>query len=132
MAENEWNGDDRRDSRRRFLTDRRASARRHRFMWSVFFPIVAGIIGTGVVSWGAYVTHVTYSISANYEQSFEKYIEDNNGHIADVHMKVNEMQDDYNQKILELRHDLNASFKEMRDAQNAIYNFLIQHDKNGR
>ena len=70
----DWEGDERRESKRRDNSDRRILERRKRYWSSLILPILVGVIATAIVSWGAYVTHVTYGISARYEESFVKHV----------------------------------------------------------
>lgn len=105
--------------------DRRTLERRKRYWWSVVFPIVIGIIGTAIISWGAYVTHTTYGISAKYEQTFVTHIRDQLQKDADTNHKLEITKLEYNKELDELRKDMNEGFSEMRRAQTDIYNLII-------
>jgi hypothetical protein len=130
-SEEDWEGDERREAKRRYTMDRRTMERRKRYLFTVVLPTVLGVLGAGVVSWGAYVTHSTYSISAKYEETFVDHIDSQviadrqqNKHISDIVV-------DYNLRIGELHDDMNDGFKEIRDTQNNIYNLLLQRGIGG-
>jgi hypothetical protein len=130
-SEEDWEGDERREAKRRYTMDRRTMERRKRYLVTVVLPTVLGVLGAGVVSWGAYVTHSTYSISAKYEETFVDHIDSQviadrqqNKHISDIVV-------DYNLRIGELHDDMNDGFKEIRDTQNNIYNLLLQRGIGG-
>ena len=124
--ENEdWEGLERREGKRRYVVDRRLVEKRKKYWWTLALPTIIGIVGAAIISWGAYVTHTTYAISAKYEQTFDRHVgrqlqlEATNDHRFEL------MQMDYNNKMLGLRQDMNTGFKEMRDSQTDIYNLLI-------
>ena len=90
------------------------------------------MLGGGVISWGAYVTHTTYGISARYEETFTTHIEDQNRNEKINDYRFENMQRDYNTKIIRLHDDMNDGFKEMRSSNKDIYNLLIKRDKKYR
>jgi len=126
----EWKGDERREAKRRYIIDRRTMERRKKYLFSVVLPTLLGIFGAGIVSWGAYVTHATYSISAKYEETFVDYIDDQA--IANKAQKnrIDNIVIDYNERISQLHNDMNDGFKDIRDAlrdtQTNIYNLLLR------
>ena len=126
--EKEWEGEERRESKRRYTVDRRTLEKRKKYLSSVLVPTIIGLLGAGIISWGAYVTHTTYGISAKYEETFITHIKDQD--IKDVvnDHKFENMQRDYNTKIIQLHDDMNDGFKEMRSSQKDIYNLLIKQD----
>ena len=120
--------DERRRAKRRYKTDRRIIERRKKYWWMIIFPILIGVCATALISWGAYITHVTYTISANYETNFVAHIESRAKKDATIEAKVEMMRSDYTQKMGSLREDMNEGMKEIRDTNLAIYNLLLQHE----
>jgi hypothetical protein len=120
-----WNGEERREVKRRHAVDRRLQERKKRYLWSIIFPVTIGIIGTAILSWGAYVTHVTYGISASYEETFKGHIQGQLVKEAEIAHKFELNKLEYTDKLTELRRDMNLGFKEMRNTQKNIYNLLI-------
>ena len=130
-SERDWEGAERREAKRRYTLDRRIMERRKRYLFSVVLPTVLGILGAGIVSWGAYVTHSTYSISAKYEETFVDHIDDQAVHDKLQRARIDGIVVDYNTRISELHDDVNDGFKEIRDTQNNIYNLLLQRGLGG-
>jgi len=124
-----WAGLERREVRRRYIPDRRAAERRKRYWWSVVFPIILGACLTAVISWGAYVTHVTYSISANYEKTFVHHIEAQADKNALVEHKLELIKKDYTGGINAIRKDMTTGFSEIRNIQNAMYRLLLVRER---
>lgn len=127
----DWEGDERREAKRRYTIDRRIIERRKKTLFALILPTILGILGAGIVSWGAYVTHATYSISAKYEETFVDHIDDQVITGAAQEARINDIVVDYNRKIVRLHDDMNDGFKEMRDIQNNIYNLLLQRGVSG-
>jgi len=138
-----WEGIDRRASRRRYLADRRAREKRKKYWWSVIFPIIVSICCGALISWGAYVTHVTYTISANYETSFLKFIEERAQKDASVEHEIEMLKTDYTNKlgllrsdmtsqINEIRLDMKAGMKEIRETNVRIYDLLLRVQRDNR
>jgi hypothetical protein len=130
----DWRGDERREAKRRDLIDRRGPERRKKYWWSMVLPTLIGIMGAAVISWGAYVTHTTYGISAKYESQFDQHIGRELQVEATNNHKLELMQMEYNDKMLILRKDMlilrkdmNEGFKEMRASQLDIYNLLLEN-----
>ena len=128
-GDGDWEGSERREGKRRYVIDRRLAEKRKKYWWSLALPTIIGIVGAAIISWGAYVTHTTYGISAKYEQSFDKHVgrqlqlEATNDHRFEL------MQMDYNSKMAGLREDMNNGFSEMRNSQTDIYNLLINKQR---
>jgi hypothetical protein len=121
--------EDRRKAKRRHLIDRRMIERRRKYWWSVIFPIIVGVCVTALISWGAYVTHVTYRISANYEMSFVRHIEDRAKKDLAFDHKIEMLRSDYTVKLGNLRTDLNKGLTEIRETNLKIYELLLQQGK---
>jgi hypothetical protein len=130
MEREEWEGEERRQIKRRYTVDRRTLEKRKKYLSSVLIPTFIGLLGAGIISWGAYVTHTTYGISAKYEETFISHIENQNTTDIINDRKFESIQKDYNGKILQLHIDMNDGFKEMRSTQRDIYDFLIKQDNN--
>jgi hypothetical protein len=121
----DWEGAERREVKRRYAQERRVTERRRKYIFSILLPIFIGLLGTGVISWGAYVTHTTYGISAKYEETFITHIDDQVVRDTVNDYKFESIQKDYNTKIMQLHNDMNDGFKEMRESNKDIYNLLI-------
>lgn len=119
---------ERRRIHRRNRADRRLAERRKKYWWSVIFPIIIGVCVTALISWGAYVTHVTYTISANYETSFVRHVNNQVKKDAALELKIEMLRTDYTHKMNSMRADMNSGLKEIREANNRIYNLLIGRD----
>lgn len=132
MENNGWEGDNRREVKRRLDVDRRSQERRRRYWWTVLFPIIIGIIGTAVLSWGAYVTHTTYGISAKYEQTFVSHIRDQIQKDADTNHKLEITKIEQGQELDQLRKDMNEGFSDLRKSQQDIYNLIINQQSGNR
>jgi hypothetical protein len=128
MEKEEWEGEERRQTKRRYTVDRRTLEKRKKYLSSVLVPTIIGLLGAGIISWGAYVTHTTYGISAKYEETFISHIENQDTKEIINDRKFESIQKDYNGKILQLHTDMNDGFKEMRSTQKDIYNLLIKQD----
>ena len=125
----EWTGSERREAKRRYTTDRRELERKKKFWTSLILPVVIGIGVTSVITWGAYVTHVTYGISAKYEQTFVKHLESQDTDAIKDDIRMDSIVLDYNGKILELSRDVKEGFDELRDDNRTIYNLLVTHER---
>jgi hypothetical protein len=117
----EWQGEERREARRRYTIDRRTFERRKKYWSSLLMPIIVGLIATSIVTWGAYVTHVTYGISAKYEETFVRHVAEQLKKDAEVDRRLNMIRSDYSNQMDRLRDDMNAGFKDLRDFQHDIY-----------
>jgi len=122
----DWGGEERRESKRRYTIDRRILERRKKYWSNLLLPVLAGIIVTGIISWGAYVTHITYGISAKYEESFVKHIKDQLKKDALTDHKLELIQAEHNRQMNRLRDDMNIGFKEIRVFQRDIYSILVK------
>lgn len=122
----EWEGEERRETRRRYTIDRRILERRKRYWSSLLLPVFVGIVVTAIVSWGAYVTHVTYGISAKYEESFVKHVREQLKKEAHNEHRLEMIQTEHNSQMARLRDDMNTGFKEIRAFQHDIYNLLAK------
>jgi hypothetical protein len=129
MEDHGWEGDNRREIKRRFDIDRRSQERRKRYWWTVLFPLIIGIIGTAVLSWGAYVTHTTYGISAKYEQTFVSHIRNQIQKDADTDHKLEITKIEHARELDKIRKDMKDGFSEMRKSQDAIYNLIISQQR---
>lgn len=129
MENNGWDGGNRRETKRRFDVDRRSSERKKRYWWGVVFPILIGIVGTAILTWGTYITHTTYGISAKYEESFVKHLENQATKSIKDDIRVDSIVLDYNTKILRLHDDMNQGFNELRKSNSTIYNLLLRHEE---
>ena len=123
---NDWLGEERRESRRRYTIDRRELERRKKYWSSLIFPVIIGIVATAIVSWGAFVTHVTYGISAKYEESFVKHVNDQLKKDAYNEHRLELIKAEHNAQMSRLREDMNTGFKEIRAFQHDIYNLLAK------
>lgn len=121
----DWDGVEQRETRRRYIFDRRVAERRKRYWWSVMFPILLGSIMTALISWGVYVTHVTYRISANYEETFVRHIESGIEREAQFEHRVDLIRVDYISRINSLKEDMTRSLREIKDIQTAMYQLLL-------
>ena len=122
----DWEGNERREAIRRDNNDRRVLERRKRYWVSLLLPILVGTIATAIVAWGAYVTHVTYGISAKYEQSFVKHVNEQLTKDALNENRLERIQAEYNSQMIRLQDDMNTGFKEMRAFQHDIYNLIVR------
>jgi hypothetical protein len=127
MPEDNWNGEvERRESKRRYTLDRRLYEKRKKYWINLLLPIVLGVVVTGIVSWAAYVTHLTYGISAKYEQSFVSHINDQLKKDALIEHKMELLQVNHDQDLRQLKEAMETGFKEMRSFQHDIYKILAQ------
>ncbi len=122
----DWDGVEQREVRRRYTLDRRVAERRKRYWWSVVFPILLGTGLTALISWGVYVTHTTYRISANYEKTFVRHIDKVIKREALVEHRMEIMKADYINRIDSLKVDVKASLTEIKDIQTAMYRLLLE------
>lgn len=127
--EEEWEGSERREVKRRYTPDRRELERKKKFWTNLLLPIVIGVAATSIITWGAYVTHVTYDISANYEQTFVKHLENQAAEEVKDDIRMDSIVIDYNAKILELSKNMKEGFDELRDDNRTIYNLLVTHER---
>lgn len=123
----DWDGVEQRETRRRYTLDRRKSERKKRYWWSVIFPIILGTGITALISWGVYVTHTTYRISANYEKTFVQHIDKETEREAQVEHKLEVIRTDYTNRIDSLKGDMTASLKDIKDMQILMYRLLLNH-----
>ena len=119
--------EERRVTKRRDMIDRRVVERRKKYWWGVIFPIIVAVCVSALISWGAYITHVTYTISANYEASFVAHVKDRSTKDKAIDDRFEVLRSDYNTKIEMLHVDLNNGLAEIRKTNLAIYNLLLQH-----
>lgn len=132
VLERDWDGVEQREARRRYTIDRRLAERRRRYWWAIILPIIlgAGLTGlTGLISWGVYVTHVTYRISANYELAFVKHIELQVEKEARLDHRLELIKADFTNRTNLIRSDMTAGLKEIRDMQGAMYKLLVQNEQ---
>lgn len=127
MEEN-WEGSERREAKRRYTVDRRLYEKRKRAFVNFILPSVIGVVVAGLVSWGAYVTHTTYSISAKFEETFKSHIEEAAKDSIATTLRMDSIVNDYNDKLVSLHEDMNEGFRELRESQRNIFNLLLQHD----
>ena len=120
LNESTWEGDERRETKRRYTMDRRALERKKRYMFTIILPTLLGIMGAGVVSWGAFITHATYSISAKYEETFVDHIDDQHIKETAVKTRLDHIVDDYDSKLGTLHDDMNDGFREIRVTLNLL------------
>jgi hypothetical protein len=125
----DWNGVEQREARRRYTVDRRLAERRKRYWWSMILPIILGTGLAGLLSWGVYVTHVTYRISANYELSFVKHLERQVEKEFRLDHRLEVMKADFTNRTNLIRSDMTAGLKEIRDMQTTMYKILVQHER---
>ena len=123
--EEEWDGEERRETSRRVPPDRRIVERRKKYALNIILPTIVAIMGGGLISWGAYVTHVTYSISAKFDSSYAAHVANQDKHDQEDKDERMAMRIDYNSKILKLRGAMDDGFKEFRDSNRSIYNLLV-------
>ncbi len=124
-----WDGVEQREVRRRYTIDRRTRERRKRYWWSVVFPIILGAGLSALISWGVYVTHVTYRISANYEETFLKHINAELEKDAATQHKMELMEADYTSSMASIRSEMAGGLKEIRDMQATMYRFLLNKER---
>jgi predicted PurR-regulated permease PerM len=120
-----WDGVEKRETRRRYTLDRRMSERRKRYWWAVIFPVILGVGITALISWGVYVTHTTYRISANYEKTFVQHIEKEIEREALVEHRLEVIRADYTNRIDSLKEDLKTSLQDIKSVQTQIYRILL-------
>lgn len=136
----DWNGDERRAVRRRYTLDRRAKEARKKLWFNILVPAIVGIGLTGALSWGVYVTHTTYTISAVYEQTFAKHLKEQKEkdtavskgikQVADEYRRdIKELGDSHNEEMSTLRKEVGEGFREIRKIQGDIYNILVHRKK---
>jgi hypothetical protein len=126
----EWDGDEeRREAKRRQNIDRRMREKRKRYWMNLLVPIAISIGVGGIISWGVYVTHLTYGISARYEESFVKHVNDQIQKDAIYDHRLEMIQMDYSEKISGLRSDMASGLREIRQSQKEIYNLLLKHNR---
>lgn len=130
--ENWSNGEERREAKRRYTSDRRAWERKKYYLGKILIPIVASVMFAGLISWGAYVTHTTYTISANYEQTFTKALESQMRRELTVDHDMEMMKEDYNTKFFNLRKELTDGMRETREALAKIYKLLLLQEQERR
>jgi len=123
----DWDGVEQREVRRRYTFDRRTLERRKRYWWSVIFPILLGTILTGLLSWGVYVTHVTYRISANYEETFVKHIEKEIEKEAQLEHKFELIKADHMRSMEAIRLETSKGLAEIRSMQATMYRLLLEN-----
>jgi hypothetical protein len=128
--ESDWNGMERREAKRRYTTDRRDLERKKKFWVNLLLPIVIGVGVTSIITWGAYVTHVTYGISAKYEQTFVAHLENQASEDIKDDIRMDAMVLDYNSKIVKLSETMKEGFDELREDNRIIYNLLVTHERN--
>ena len=131
ISGDDWSGEERREARRRYTLDRRELERRKKYWSSLILPVIIGIVATAIVSWGAFVTHVTYGISAKYEESFVKHVNDQLKKEAYNEHRLELIQAEHNAQMARLREDMNTGFKEIRAFQHDIYNLLAKKKAEG-
>lgn len=129
VNEEEWDGVEKREIRRRYIIDRRSVERRKRYIWSVILPICLGAGLSALVSWGVYVTHITYRISANYEETFVKHIESQVEESAAMDHRLEVMKTEYTTGMHTLRQEMTSGLKEIRDMQAAMYRILLENER---
>jgi hypothetical protein len=128
-----WDGEEeRRTMTRRELADRRAKERRRKYWFNLLVPIGLSIGIGGVISWGVYVTHLTYGISAKYEESFVKHVQDQLQKDAFYDHRLELLQIDYSEKISSLRSDMAEGLREIRDTQKDMYKLLLKHNEDNK
>ena len=125
----DWDGEERREAKRRYTIDRRDVERKKKYWINLFLPIVVGVLVTSLMSWGVYITHTIYTISANYEQTFKKHMEDQSAEAVRDDIRMDAMQVDYNSKISRLHDDMMEGFKELRNSQNLIQKLIVSKDE---
>lgn len=123
-----WPDGDRRMAKRRYMSDRRQMEKRKHFWNTVILPVLIGIAGAGIISWAAYVTHTTYTISAKYEANFVKHMEKTARENLSTAAKIDNIILDYNTKITGLHDDMSDGFRELRESQQSIYNLLVEYE----
>ena len=124
-----WDGVDQREIRRRYTVDRRKSEKRKRYWWSVIFPILLGGALSALISWGVYVTHVTYRISANYEETFVKYIAQQLEKETALDHRLELMRNDYTNRMNAIRLEMTAGIDRIRSVQDAMYRILLEYKR---
>ena len=128
--ESDWNGMERREAKRRYTTDRRDIERKKKFWVNLLLPIVIGVGVTSIITWGAYVTHLTYGISSKYEQNFVAHLESQAAEDVKDDLRMDSIVIDYNSKILKLSENMKEKFDELREDNRIIYNLLVTHERN--
>ena len=132
VENSDWDGVEKRQTRRRYTLDRRVAERRKKYFWSVVFPIVLGAVLSGLLSWGVYVTHVTYRISAGYEETFVKHLEMEVEKDKILEHKLELMKAEYTGQMRTIRAEMAQSLKEIRDMQMTMYRLLLDHERTER
>ena len=129
QGEKDWDGVEQREIRRRYLIDRRVTDKRKRYMWSVVFPIILGSILTALISWGVFVTHTTYRISASYEETFVKHIEREIEKDLVLEHRLDMIKADFTNRMDTMSADTKSGFAEIRTMQTAMYQLLLETER---
>lgn len=132
VNEKQWDGVEQREIRRRYNIDRRSTERRKRYVWSVILPIFLGAGLSALVSWGVYVTHITYRISANYEETFVRHIESQVEESTAMDHRLEVMKAEYTTGMRTLRREMTSGLKEIRDMQAAMYHILLENKRQAK
>jgi hypothetical protein len=127
--ENYKTDQERRSSPRRFSSDRRLWERRKSYLIKILVPILGAVVFGGILAWAVYVTHTTYTISANYEKSFIQHVADQIRRDVTVDHKFELFSSDYHNQINRLRDEVNTDQREIRSALNKIYDLLLRHEQ---
>ena len=126
QASEKWDGGERRESKRRYTFDRRRAERRKKYFWYFVMPTLMGVLLTAIITWGAYVTHVSFTISANYEANFASHVTEQRITEAAINHKIEVLRAEHNTQMQNIRNDMNQQLKEIRDTNTAIYRLLLQ------
>jgi len=116
---------ERRETKRRYTSDRRADELRKQYWRQRLLPILIGITATSLISWGVYITHLSYTINAKYEEVFLKYVDEQQLKESVAAHRRELREQEFNAELLALRAELNNGLIEMRNTMRDLYNLLI-------
>jgi hypothetical protein len=119
---------ERRSNKRRVLYDRRQQEYRRRLMMRIL-PVVIAVFASGLISWGAYVTHLTYNIAATYDTVFSTHIEEQAKKEIEDNLHFVVIQKEFSEKMLTLRSEMKQGMDEIRNGFRDIYLLLISQGR---
>ena len=120
---------ERREVKRRYTYDRRSDEKRKQFWREKLLPILIGLTATSLISWGVYITHLSYTINAKYEEIFLKYVAEQQLKEATADHRREIHDREFNAKLLAIRAELNTGLVEMRNAMQNLYNLLLRRQQ---
>lgn len=119
----EFDGE-RRSNKRRTLFDRRQQEYHRRLIMRIL-PTLVAVVASAVVSWGVYVTHLTYNINATYDKIFNAHIESQAEKDTETELHFAMVHQEFTAKITDLRTEMNQGLAEIRNSFRDIYMLLV-------